>query len=108
MKPKQLKALLEVLESSPPVLTMTNVAQLLGRHRNRIHVFIKEGRLKAQKNEIHNAYEIQKDDLRKFIVKDFAKASPGRKKGCKMGDRRKVAPEVQPVGKAICMERDRD
>jgi hypothetical protein len=55
------------------VFTVGQVAELLNRHRDRVHDYIRKKRLVANLNQTHRAYEIKIEDLRSFVVEDFSK-----------------------------------
>lgn len=66
--------------SDDHVFTVGQVAALLERHRDRVHDYIRKGRLSSTFNETHRAYEIKAADLRSFVTKDFL-LIPQRKGG---------------------------
>lgn len=67
--------LLKQLEVYAPehIFTVGQVATLLNRHRDRVHDYIRKHRLVATFNETHRAYEINAQDLRKFVADDFSR-----------------------------------
>jgi hypothetical protein len=80
-----LKRLREFLNDKPEtqVIGVGTVAKILGVTRDRAHKFIRSNpsRLKAELGlGLNPSYEIKVEDLREFIVNDYAIAVPGRPK----------------------------